>query len=684
MDIGNSPSDTGTRSNPISGKRTRRKNSKSRQGCLRCKSRRVKCDEVRPECGNCKKISRQCPGFQQELRWSKRHERGVVPPSSDDNSASRIVDLEAIRTVRRIVDTSDESSIPHGRLNTSTASSETVADDWLLSLPTTWQATTSSCDVQANYNSTGNKDTSIEASIGWASQYHSPGISTPISTPKSLQSPAHLPTTLIEYWFRHVCPMWSTFDSEVNWNRRLARGTWTTSKAVFFTMQTMSATCLIDVMPQLNKTLESARAQATSTILEGMEQARDVSQSPRVAADLVFAVFGLGTSSHWAAFSDQKYPWLEFARELLSIWKLELSKLDELLHEYFCQALTYWEMIALTESCSSIPAKLRRKRRQYQDRLRLAMHLPDSNDTSYQDTEMPWVPRPDLFGTRPNSWCGVSKEVIDVFGQVLALCRGACDTNRPRSTLTVLATSNVLCDMALAHEFQRELLGMDFDALILQEEDHGFPVQTRDDSTPISHLLLTAEAYRQASLLQLHLSFSDLEMIEHGKGSAGTPFNGESSQMKGDGQARAEFVLRMTLELVEILRQIPAQSGSKSIHPMLYVSTAAGLRYDTWPETQDISQASGSAKAASSLTRATLSDDRGPFLPAHAMEISAARRFVWTRLSGLQQAFPERTSDSTLRLVKAIWKEYDDSQFGRSCTHWLDVMAETGLGITLW
>ncbi|VUC22245.1 unnamed protein product [Clonostachys rosea] len=452
-------------------------------------------------------------------------------------------------------------------------------------------------------------------------------------------------------------------------------------------MQTMSATCLIDVMPQLNKTLESARSEATATILEGMEQARDTSQSPRVAADLVFAVFGLGTSSHWAAITDQEHPWLEFARELLSIWKLELSKLDELLHEYFCQALTYWEMIALTENCGSIPAKLKRRRRQYQSRLRLAMQLPDSNnDIPHEDAEMPWVPRPDLFGTRPNSWCGVSKEVIDVFGQVLSLCRSACEINRSQGMPSVLTTSNVLCDMALAHEFQRELLGMDFVALIHQEEDHGFPVQTRDDSTPISHLLLTAEAYRQASLLQLHLSFSDLEMIQHEKcsGLPGTPFNRETSQLNRDEQTRSEFLLGMTLKLVKRLGQIPAQSGSKSIHPMLYVSAAAGLRYDNWPEPQDISQAGGSTSPAGIPGRATMSEDPGSFLPAYAMEISAARSFVWTRLNGLQQTFPERTSDSTLRLVKAIWKKYDGSQPGYTHTHWLDIMAETGLSITLW
>lgn len=64
--------------------------------------------------------------------------------------------------------------------------------------------------------------------------------------------------------------------------------------------------------------------------------------------------------------------------------------------------------------------------------------------------------------------------------------------------------------MALAHELQSELLQMDLDGLISREEASGFPVQTRDANTPVSHLSQSAEAYRLAALLQLHLTFNDL------------------------------------------------------------------------------------------------------------------------------------------------------------------------------
>ncbi|KAL5363840.1 hypothetical protein BJX96DRAFT_156329 [Aspergillus floccosus] len=52
----------------------RRTHRKSRGGCHECKRRRVKCDEVRPECSNCQKRGDRCsypaPSF---LEWGKEH-----------------------------------------------------------------------------------------------------------------------------------------------------------------------------------------------------------------------------------------------------------------------------------------------------------------------------------------------------------------------------------------------------------------------------------------------------------------------------------------------------------------------------------------------------------------------------------------------------------------------------------
>lgn len=610
-----------------------------------------------------------------------------------------------------------------GASNASHDGSDSLAVDidpcWLPEFPTIWQPTTLDSDASWLDDSTEWNTTNTSGGSGVSeSQYGlvaGPGWGI-------LQTPAHLPTTLIEHWFRYICPTWSTFDSEVNYNRQLARSTWPTSEPVFYTMQAMSAACLIDNVPQLGETLPWLRAQATAAIDQGIAQVRGA-QPPRVTADLVFAVFALGASLHWNTPALSENPLLESARELLSTWQVELSAADALLHAYFCQALTYWEMLLAAMGRGSIPARIDRKRRQYQDRLRQAMHLPDGNSDAVSDEPLSFDPGQNLnvLGTRPNSWCGVSNEVVDVFGQVLALCRSACHHRKDKNALTLARTSNVLCDISFAHELQRELLSMDFSTLVSMEEAQGFSVQTRDDNTPISHLLQTAEAYRQAALLQLHLAFSDLAMTprERRCGSifTDTPPNDTVDDTVENEQSRAEFLLALTLQLVATLEQIPAESGSRSIHPMLYLSAAAGLRFDACPKSSDddfdmtsmhgaIGLSTDFALKASDLQTNQLSRDTtqpafslpgnayqhtsdsahfpGSFIPRSTLEVSRARRLVCTRLSSLQQTMPQRGSDSTLQLVKAIWLEYDGVQSGSSSVNWFDILTENGSGTMLW
>ncbi|EFX06200.1 c6 zinc finger domain containing protein [Grosmannia clavigera kw1407] len=46
----------------------------SRNGCARCKQQRVRCDERHPECNRCVRVGTKCPGYEQKLRWSDKHE----------------------------------------------------------------------------------------------------------------------------------------------------------------------------------------------------------------------------------------------------------------------------------------------------------------------------------------------------------------------------------------------------------------------------------------------------------------------------------------------------------------------------------------------------------------------------------------------------------------------------------
>ncbi|KAF2134597.1 hypothetical protein P153DRAFT_352571 [Dothidotthia symphoricarpi CBS 119687] len=71
---------------------------KPSRGCGMCKSRRIKCDEKRPTCGNCKKSGRACPGypdefdlvFRDENKAMARKARKVAAPTSSPPRSSTI------------------------------------------------------------------------------------------------------------------------------------------------------------------------------------------------------------------------------------------------------------------------------------------------------------------------------------------------------------------------------------------------------------------------------------------------------------------------------------------------------------------------------------------------------------------------------------------------------------------
>lgn len=54
---------------------------KSRHGCMKCKSRRVKCDEVRPMCGNCSRLKMDC-SWPDNLMVNGRPSRSRPSPSA--------------------------------------------------------------------------------------------------------------------------------------------------------------------------------------------------------------------------------------------------------------------------------------------------------------------------------------------------------------------------------------------------------------------------------------------------------------------------------------------------------------------------------------------------------------------------------------------------------------------------
>ncbi|KAF2017242.1 hypothetical protein BU24DRAFT_478323 [Aaosphaeria arxii CBS 175.79] len=48
---------------------TKRKQSKSRNGCITCKAKRLKCDETKPTCQQCARRNVQCGGYKKDFKW---------------------------------------------------------------------------------------------------------------------------------------------------------------------------------------------------------------------------------------------------------------------------------------------------------------------------------------------------------------------------------------------------------------------------------------------------------------------------------------------------------------------------------------------------------------------------------------------------------------------------------------
>lgn len=607
---------------------------------------------------------------------------------SDDQPTGQVTGAEEANT-------QDQSTVLQNVLDPSQDDPLSLGDNcdlsWLAEVPSTWPATDLGIGAE-------HVDEPLWSSLNaldplGMSDTHNEVLAVPSMS--LVQAPVHLSTTLIEYWFRNICPVRSTFDSNINNNRTLAKNSWATSEPVFYTMQVMSAVCLADTMPQLGEILPTLREQATLAIMQGISQVRNLSIA-RVTVDLVFAVLAMGTSSHWVLPGNSDYSWLESARDLLSIWAVGISAADALLHAYFHQALTYWEMLLAVIGRGSNSSAIEKRRQRYRGRLRRAMFLEASDPDALADEPLPFSSSLKPLGTRPNSWCGISNEVIEIFGQVLALCRSACEYRQEKTSLTLDSTSKALCDIAVAHELAKELLSMDFDTIVLLEEVQGFYVETQDDKTPVSHLLQTAEAYRKAGLLQLYLTFDDLIIdTTCGRDGAATKDSlpGEATQK----ESRARSLVDMALQLVATLKEIPPESGSKFIHPMLYLSAAAGLRFDAHScgsREPRVAEEINSASFDSSVSGAdwTLldpeqttpclsgrADELATFIPPSILKVAEARRLVWSRLGMIRQARPYKVSDILLRLVKTMWSEYDKPQSDTSTTLLFKVLSQAGL-----
>lgn len=461
---------------------------------------------------------------------------------------------------------------------------------------------------------------------------------------------------LITNWFEQVCPIWSAFDSCLNQNRKIASDLMHHSAAVIDTLQSMSASYLSARLPQMKRPALALLKRAAATILSEANSLRGRDILDTVPTGLLFALFCLGTSVCWLDASRLGLPFLKEAKDLLQrlTWQNIPRSDDELeILAFFKKSLLYWEMLLSFVDDYDPGSDL--ESREQENR------ISPARNTKHTSTDA--IPHP---------WTGISTQTSHLFSQSIRLCRSyRRRVSKPSGS--EVALSAAMQEIQEAQKLEESLLELDFASATPQ-------IHTGDQRTPWLHLAYVAEAYQLASLLQLYLTFPDLVALR-----LPSDFGLQSS----DSVPCDKWTIPLALRLTKLLEQIPPDSGSLVIQPLLYICASTGLCYNiSLCSPMPTCQPDGVVSESSQVTLGGLDilgyvDQMGAdngnqpdaaLVPEIAVEIGIARNFILKRLDTLECTLHPRPIAVAKQLVKAIWATYDDESRGCRSGHWLDVM----------
>ncbi|KAI0128779.1 fungal-specific transcription factor domain-containing protein [Xylariales sp. AK1849] len=688
---------------PVVAKSQRKGISKSRTGCRTCKLKRLKCDETKPDCRNCLQRGRVCPGYQVSLQWSTKHEHRnpVMSPSIKgplDFQQLASAASQAIVTEPKIVKHGGrrKSSTAHDGIPECSPQPEhpSVSDygetanlaDWIAhSKPSFFEESLGFSENSQPQNfdfdespeldsmiTIGNSlvdhapsepvepttdDKHNETAQSLCHSYPTPSEYSPVQQSQRLvlSAPCHslidVPTFLIEHWFKSVCCYWSACDSETNPYRYLGASLCGSSKSVFYSLQSMSAASLIEYLPHLRGVANSAPSLAIEAIGEELTALNNETDGlSRFPSGLVLSLFCMGSSLCW---TDPQRLGTHFLRQVSRVLRHlkrrsgAFQAEDHQLLEFFNGCLKYEEMLRCIAGEEGVGAT--------------SVLQPEGHHE-------------ECVSVDPHAWTGVSPDILGLFGRAISLCRKECKRRQRHDSTTLRSMQEAMVDIEKAQSLEEILLGTET-AVLRPSSHHG------TESVRMSHLHDTTEAYRLSSLLQLYQTFPDLIARRI------------PSQIGPDGLVPYSVWLSpLALHIMSLLQRLPPTSDLRCIQPLLYLSVGSCLRYDdissTFLETEDISSTKfdvfpfdvvegyPTVKPTSTFPEHIFQSSD---LTQHSLNIGRARKLVIERLSQLEQVLPPKPIAVAKQLMKAAWAVFDDEILISRKTHWLDIMATTGL-----
>ncbi|KAJ5964443.1 Aflatoxin biosynthesis regulatory protein [Penicillium vulpinum] len=726
---------------------------KSRNGCARCKSKRVcvKCGEEKPHCTRCTRLGVGCPGYSQSLRWVTKYEQSspAVPASISEvtspspAASASTAPSQPANQIDDALPLDDSNFVLDGR----TPLCDNLWDHpGHGSLPELTDLCTPSPMAAASSSFTHQREpfrdfeqsedngvdlshflsligpTSIEEQVDDVYQDFSPSVivrsyppashrSAPhnfMSMSRSLNNPSW---TLIEYYFKEVAALFSSYDSQMNPFRTTVSRLWGSSLAMCRTMQSMAAATLVTEFPQFGPMGRRMR-----------DEAIDIITREEVIDDKsLLALLMLGQTASWHDPNDLGISFFNLLRKQLNTIASSshgpgfgFPKNDSNNYRFFEEALIYWEMLLsfVTDN----------------DTIVLSDNSRNASSTG-ESFVLQRVPHP---------WTGIARDTQFTVHEVGQLIRRERKRIHSRRFTSQSDITRAQLAIEKARELEERLLG-------LAHPSESEIVSPGDDDTPVWHLLTMAEAYRCIGLMQLYRVFPDLlhnrlpastsappqypsnadpasrdpffpvdldsmnlsagfgdpsparaqntnsqqnapspsgssphNLYRHSPHHLPSPPSPDTQQTPTPETLYGNWLTEFAVTTLSRLKTIPLESRTRCLQPFLLVASCSELRLPRLATTG--TQPRNGEDYSERRAHDNNNSNQTPTISMEAIEVSRTRKFILGRLTSFLHVLPPKPIHVCLKLVNEVWRRLDS---GDDDAYWVDVMIEKGWETTM-
>ncbi|KAL3418612.1 C6 zinc finger domain containing protein [Phlyctema vagabunda] len=624
-----------------------RKSPKSRKGCLRCKAKRLKCDERKPQCYQCNRKHITCPGYAtQPFVWSTKHEKVLVTNPDEPMPSS----------TKELIQEAEKSLVGDQKRDSPTASPAAITVQQ--TEPVVEEA--ADTDVRPANTSTNSQQLSSSAlpSDSLAA------IRNRLSQSNVPEFLIHVPTMLVEHYFDKVCTIFSSFDGTLNPFRSTVGRLWDGSAPIYYAIQSMAAAYLANHFPRMASVGVQMQRETYKCLYQGQQAGKENTDLDKT----LLTVLLVGQTTSWHDSRDLGLLHLKTAKRInrkrreqqIQLGSSSSDRALQRQNEFFDQCIVYWDMLAgFVEGIDEFDSS----------EAGASYNTIDTTSSAIEGNGR-------VF---PHPWTGVAPRVQQLFAQVGRLIRSFRRVNAQDATSLNFLSLDLGFDIAMpqdsiatieatlrAQALEEELLSTELPPL-------SNLVDAGDANTPVDQYLLLAEAYRCAALLEIYRVFPSilLKRTPSVDGSMGDspatdlddPITDQFSSVfpVPPTQPPNDFLISLALHVITLLEKIPSNSGTRCLQPIVVIAAGSELRFSA-PSNDPLSTF---PPQTSSIFNS---------ITAREIDVAHARRFVLTRLQEFQQGLPAKPYIKAQQVIQETWARADLGQD----VYWMDVMEELG------